>query len=145
LEALLESHQPRFRRAVKLRFQQLKQMERWKLPSIKTGANAKIPAVVFGRQNPVARTLGRAKGQHGGSSAAVRKDAKDKYTLNYLSLRVAMNKKRRTALVLCASIDGTQFKDFKRGTDKWFLDPRIDTKFQMGESFMWEPIRTGAI
>jgi endonuclease G len=30
-------------------------------------------------------------------------------------------------------IDGKNFQDFKRGKDKWFLDPRIDTKFQMGE------------
>jgi endonuclease G len=56
-----------------------------------------------------------------------------KYILNYHHYSVAMNKKRRTAWFSAGMIDGTRFQDFKRGTDKWFLDPRIDTKFQMGE------------
>jgi endonuclease G, mitochondrial len=57
----------------------------------------------------------------------------DKYRLNYYHYTVVMNKKRRTAWFSAGMIDGTQFRDFKRGTDKWFLDPRIDSKFQMGE------------
>lgn len=57
----------------------------------------------------------------------------DKYTLNYFHYSVAMNKKRRCAWFSAAMIEGTQIKDFKRGKDKWFLDPRIDSKFQMGE------------
>jgi endonuclease G len=56
-----------------------------------------------------------------------------KYILNYYHYSVAMNKKRRCAWYSAAMIDGKNFQDFKRGTDKWFLDPRIDSKFQMGE------------
>lgn len=57
----------------------------------------------------------------------------DKYLLNYYHYSVAMNKKRRCAWFSAGMIDGENFQDFKRGTDKWFLDPRIDSKFQMGE------------
>jgi endonuclease G len=56
-----------------------------------------------------------------------------KYILNYYHYSVAMNKKRRCAWFSAGMIDGGNFQDFKRGKDKWFLDPRIDTKFQMGE------------
>jgi endonuclease G len=56
-----------------------------------------------------------------------------KYILNYYHYSVAMNKKRRCAWFSAGMIDGTRFKDFKRGKDKWFLDTRIDRKFQMGE------------
>ncbi len=56
-----------------------------------------------------------------------------KHILNYYHYSVAMNKKRRCAWFSAGMIDGENFKDFKRGTDKWFLDPRIDSKFQMGE------------
>ena len=61
-----------------------------------------------------------------------RKDGQ-KFVLNYHHYSVVMNKKRRTAWFSAAMIDGTRFKDFKRGKDSWFLDPRIDSKFQMGE------------
>jgi endonuclease G len=61
-----------------------------------------------------------------------RKDG-DKYRLNYYHYTVMMNRKRRTAWFSAGMIDGTRFINFKRGTDKWFLDPRIDSKFQMGE------------
>jgi endonuclease G len=56
-----------------------------------------------------------------------------KHILNYYHYSVAMNKKRRCAWYSAAMIDGKHFQDFKRGKDKWFLDPRIDSKFQMGE------------
>lgn len=56
-----------------------------------------------------------------------------KYILNYHHYSVAMNKKRRCAWFSAGMIDGDNFQDFKRGKDKWFLDPRIETKFQMGE------------
>lgn len=56
-----------------------------------------------------------------------------KHILNYHHYSVAMNKKRRCAWYSAGMIDGTNFQDFKRGKDKWFLDPRIDSKFQMGE------------
>jgi endonuclease G len=56
-----------------------------------------------------------------------------KYILDYYHYSVAMNKKRRCAWFSAGMIDGTNFQDFKRGKDKWFLDPRIDKKFQMGE------------
>lgn len=57
----------------------------------------------------------------------------DKYLLNYYHYSVSMNKKRRCAWFSAAMIDGENFQDFDRPTDKWFLDPRIDSKFQMGE------------
>ncbi len=56
-----------------------------------------------------------------------------KHILNYYHYSVAMNKKRRCAWFSAGMIDGGNFQDFKRGKDKWFLDPRIDSKFQMGE------------
>jgi endonuclease G len=56
-----------------------------------------------------------------------------KHILNYYHYSVAVNKKRRCAWYSAAMIDGKHFQDFKRGTDKWFIDPRIDSKFQMGE------------
>lgn len=56
-----------------------------------------------------------------------------KYILNYYHYSVAMNKERRCAWYSAGMIDGKNFQDFKRGKDKWFLDPRIETKFQMGE------------
>jgi endonuclease G len=57
----------------------------------------------------------------------------DKHLLNYFHYSVKMNQKRRCAWFSAAMIDGTQFIDFKRGKDKWFLDTRIPSKFQMGE------------
>jgi endonuclease G, mitochondrial len=57
----------------------------------------------------------------------------EKFVLNYHHYSVVMNKKRRCAWFSAAMIDGSNFQDFNRGTDKWFLDPRIDSKFQMGE------------
>ena len=57
----------------------------------------------------------------------------DKYLLNYYHYSVAMNQSRRTAWFSAGMIDGTKFQDFKRGKDKWFLDSRIDSKYQMGE------------
>ena len=56
-----------------------------------------------------------------------------KFLLNYHHYSVVMNKKRRMAWFSAAMIDGTRFKDFKRGKDQWFLDPRLASKFQMGE------------
>jgi endonuclease G len=56
-----------------------------------------------------------------------------KHILNYYHYSVAVNKSRRCAWYSAGMIDGTNFQDFKRGKDKWFLDPRIDSKFQMGE------------
>ncbi len=60
------------------------------------------------------------------------------HILNYYHYSVAMNKKRRCAWFSAAMIDGDNFQDFKRGKDKWFLDPRIDSKFQMGEELYAE-------
>ena len=57
----------------------------------------------------------------------------NKFVFNYHHYSVAMHQKRRTAWYSAGMIDGTRFRDFKRGKDKWFLDARIDSKFQMGE------------
>ena len=56
-----------------------------------------------------------------------------KYLLDYHHYTVAMNKKRRCAWFSAGMVDGKNFVDFRRGKDQWFLDPRIDSKFQMGE------------
>ena len=56
-----------------------------------------------------------------------------KYALHYHHYSVAMNKSRRTAWFSAATIDGENFIDFKRGSDTWFLDPRIPSTYQMGE------------
>src|SRR5256886_15284418 len=53
--------------------------------------------------------------------------------LPYFHYSFKMNSRRRSAWFSAAMIDGTHFFDFKRGKDKWFLDTRIDSKFQMGE------------
>lgn len=57
----------------------------------------------------------------------------DKNVLAYHHYSVAMCKSRRTAWYSAGMIDGTRFINFPRGKDKWFLDPRIDSKLQMGE------------
>ena len=57
----------------------------------------------------------------------------DKNLLPYFHYSVKMNTRRRSAWFSAGMIDGTHFIDFKRGKDKWFLDTRIDSKFQMGE------------
>jgi endonuclease G len=63
----------------------------------------------------------------------------NKYILNYYHYSVAMNKRRRTAWFSAGMIDGGQFQNFKRGKDKWFLDSRIDSNFQMGEELYSAP------
>jgi endonuclease G, mitochondrial len=57
----------------------------------------------------------------------------DNNLLRYYHYSVKMNTRRRSAWFSAGMIDGTHFIDFKRGKDKWFLDTRIDSKFQMGE------------
>jgi endonuclease G len=63
----------------------------------------------------------------------------DKNLLNYFHYSVKMNQRRRSAWFSAAMIDGNRFIDFKRGKDRWFLDTRIDSKFQMGEELYAAP------
>jgi len=66
-----------------------------------------------------------------------RKKPSDKLTLHYHHYSLAMHAKRRTAWYSAANIDGDRMRKLTRGTDKWFIDPRIDDVsnpvFQMGE------------
>jgi len=66
-------------------------------------------------------------------SVAPVKGAKDGL-LRYTHFSIAMHKDRRFAIYTAVNIDGANSLSVKRGTDKWFLDPRIDTAHQVGES-----------
>jgi len=61
----------------------------------------------------------------------------DKYVLDYHHYSLAMHKERCFAWYSAAIVDGDRRFQFNRGTDKWFIDPRIDDvnapEFQCGE------------
>jgi len=53
--------------------------------------------------------------------------------LKYYNYSVIMNAKRRMAFVSAVNLDGQAPVHFKReGGDRWFFDPRIDKKLQIG-------------
>ena len=56
--------------------------------------------------------------------------------LKYFNYSVVMNKDRRLAFYSVVNIDGGKQQDVgKREGDVWFTDPRIETKFQIGNEF----------
>jgi len=56
--------------------------------------------------------------------------------LRYYNYSVVMNGERKLAFFSAVNIDGSQRRDTgKREGDKWFIDPRIPEKFQVGEKF----------
>jgi len=54
-------------------------------------------------------------------------------TLDYEHFSVVMHAERRLATYTASNIDGGRLQRIKREKDRWFLDPRIDTRFQIGD------------
>jgi endonuclease G len=54
--------------------------------------------------------------------------------LDYTHFSIAMSMTRRLAFYTAANIDGKSLISLSRGGDKWYYDPRIEKKFQSGES-----------
>lgn len=55
------------------------------------------------------------------------------YLLPYHHFSVVMHARRRLALFTAVNIDGKTLHRFKRGRDRWFLDPRIEDHEQISE------------
>jgi endonuclease G len=56
--------------------------------------------------------------------------------LKYFNYSVVMNKERKLAFFSCVNIDAGEQQDVgKREGDKWFRDPRMDDKLQIGDEF----------
>ncbi|WP_142825911.1 DNA/RNA non-specific endonuclease [Planococcus soli] len=55
--------------------------------------------------------------------------------LDYTHFSIAMSKSRRLAFYTAVNIDGNQLVDVKRGSDRWYFDPRIDEAHQIGPEF----------
>jgi endonuclease G len=56
------------------------------------------------------------------------------YVLRYHHYSVVMNRDRRLAYFTAVNIDGTQSRQPKRESDRWFIDPRIPEDDQTGEA-----------
>jgi len=52
--------------------------------------------------------------------------------LKYTHFSVVMSMSRALAFFTAVNIDGGSLQDIKRGTDKWYFDPRIDREYQCG-------------
>jgi endonuclease G len=65
--------------------------------------------------------------------------------LKYFNYSVIMNSRRRLAFVSAVNLDGRAPVQFAReGGDRWFFDPRIDKKFQVGnELYANNPLDRG--
>jgi endonuclease G, mitochondrial len=57
----------------------------------------------------------------------------NKFILHYHHFSVAMNRERKMPLLTAVNIDGKQTREIGRDTDKWFYDPRMDKKDQLGK------------
>lgn len=64
-------------------------------------------------------------------SAATLKDGKGT-ELKYTHFSIVMNSRRRFAFFTAVNIDGNSSTNVRRANDKWFLDPRLENKFQVG-------------
>ncbi len=53
--------------------------------------------------------------------------------LSYHHFSIVMNKVRRLAIYTAVNIDGRFSKRPARSADKWYFDPRLEKKFQLGE------------
>ena len=53
--------------------------------------------------------------------------------LKYQHFSVVMSKSRRLAMYVACNIDGKRSRKIRRGRDRWYLDPRIDSAYQIGE------------
>jgi endonuclease G len=55
-----------------------------------------------------------------------------------------MHKTRKLALMTAVNIDGSQMRRAKRGSDRWYFDPRIDREQQLGnELYQSNPLDKG--
>jgi endonuclease G len=54
------------------------------------------------------------------------------YELKYNHFSIVMSKSRRLAFFTGVNIDGSELQSIKRERDRWYYDPRIDTKYQSG-------------
>jgi endonuclease G len=58
------------------------------------------------------------------------------YELKYHHFSVIMNSDARLAFVAAVNYDGAAgFRQTRQGSDRWFLDPRIDAALQAGDEF----------
>ena len=70
------------------------------------------------------------------SKIATLKTSSVQTELKYFNYSVVMNKERKLAFYSAVNIDGGQQQDVgKREGDSWLRDPRIDSKFQIGDEF----------
>jgi endonuclease G len=64
--------------------------------------------------------------------------------LRYTHYSVVMHRERRLALVSAVNIDGASLHPIKRGTDRWYFDPRIPKDAQIGnELYAANPLDRG--
>jgi endonuclease G, mitochondrial len=56
------------------------------------------------------------------------------HELHYTHFSLAMHKTRRMCIITGVNIDGNQEKKITREDDKWFLDGRMNTKYQLDNS-----------
>ncbi|SEB52893.1 DNA/RNA non-specific endonuclease [Paenibacillus sp. GP183] len=52
--------------------------------------------------------------------------------LHYTHFSIVMSKSRRLAYYTVVNIDGNQLIDVPRANDKWYFDPRIESRYQCG-------------
>jgi endonuclease G, mitochondrial len=57
---------------------------------------------------------------------------RDDGILDYTHYSVRMHRFRRLAMYTAVNIDGASARNVRRERDKWNLDPRLDTRFQVG-------------
>ncbi len=58
------------------------------------------------------------------------------YELKYHHFSIIMNREARLAFVAAVNVDATaEFRQTREGTDRWFIDPRMDAAFQAGKEF----------
>jgi endonuclease G, mitochondrial len=55
-----------------------------------------------------------------------------KAVLDYTHFSIAMSKSRRLAFYTAVNINGNELVEVKRGSDKWYFDPRMEEAYQSG-------------
>jgi DNA/RNA endonuclease G (NUC1) len=64
--------------------------------------------------------------------------------LTYHHFSIVMNAERRLAFHTAVNVDGRQLTQIKRGSDKWYFDPRLDKQLQAGpELYANNPLDLG--
>lgn len=52
--------------------------------------------------------------------------------LKYTHFSIVMSKSRKLPFFTAVNIDGSQLQKMKRDTDRWYFDPRLDQRYQLG-------------